>query len=101
MKQFFGAFFGSLIGLIVATFLAIILIVAVIKSSISDALTKDTEETSLVKANSMFRITINGSLEDRDIENPFEELKKLSQNSEEEGNGLNAFLKNVKFYNHN
>jgi protease-4 len=97
MKQFFGAFFGSIIGLVIATLLAVLIIVAVIKTSIGTALKSEQEESAIVKPNSLLHITLNGPLEDREVENPFGELKKFSNLSEEEGKGLNVLIKKINY----
>ncbi len=97
MKQFFGAFFGSIIGLIVATLLAVLIIVVVIKTTIGDALKSERESSSIVLPNSIIHIVLNGPIEDREVENPLKQFKKLGNISEEEGKGLNIFMKKISY----
>ncbi|MBA3665595.1 MAG: signal peptide peptidase SppA, partial [Bacteroidetes bacterium] len=95
MKQFFGAFFGSLIGIIIATLLAIFVVIGIVKSSISDTFKDDEEKTSL-KGNSVLKITLNGAISDREVENPFAAFKGLKEFSNSEGTGLNMLVKKIK-----
>ncbi|MCE3259466.1 MAG: signal peptide peptidase, partial [Bacteroidetes bacterium] len=95
MKQFFGAFFGSVLGIIIATILAVVIIIGAIKSSIGGAL-KEERETAVVKPNSVLRIVLNGHIIDREVENPFADIKGLKEFSSADGTGLNMLLKKIK-----
>lgn len=95
MKQFFGAFFGSLVGLIVATLLGVFIIVAVIKTSFSEAL-REKEGVVVVKNNSVLKVTLDGAIVDREVENPFAHVKGLKEFSNDNGIGLNTTLKKIQ-----
>lgn len=94
MKQFFGAFFGSLIGLLLATVLGFVILIAVIKGSIDSAVQGNDEVTSS-KSASVIKIRLSGNINEREIEDPFEELRKMNKYSNEEGSGLNTFQKKL------
>lgn len=96
MKQFFGAFFGSVVGIIIATILTIIIIIGAVKSGISDTF-KDDEKSSVLKANSILKLELEGAIIDREVENPFGEIKGFKEFSKSEGLGLNTLIKKIKF----
>lgn len=96
MKQFFGAFFGSVIGIVLATILAVLIIVGVIKSSIGSAFKED-KETSVVKENSILKISLDGQILEREKENPFKDLGGLSALGGENGLGLNTLIKKIDY----
>ena len=94
MKQFFGAFFGSLIGLLLATVLGFVILIAVIKGSIDSAVQGNDDVTSS-KSASVIKIRLSGNINEREIEDPFEELRKMNKYSNEEGSVLNTFQKKL------
>lgn len=94
MKQFFGAFFGSLVGLLLATILGFVILIAVIKGSIDNAM-KGNDEFVSSRSASVIKIKLSGNIEEREIEDPFEELRKMNKYSDEEGSGLNTFQKKL------
>jgi uncharacterized membrane protein len=76
MKQFFGAFFGSILGIIISTVLVVVVLIGIVKSSISKVDDKDETEVS-IKNNSILKLTLDGPIVDRDLEDdPLKELKK-------------------------
>jgi protease-4 len=75
--------------MIVATGLAILLIVVVVKSSISSALQNGEEESSVVKSNSVLKLTLDGPIRERTKENPFKELGGGSAFGGADEEGLN------------
>ncbi|MCW3076930.1 MAG: sppA [Bacteroidetes bacterium] len=93
MKQFFGAFFGSVIGIIIATLLTVIIIIGVVKSSIGDAFSH--EKSSVVKSNSILKITLDGNISDRETENPFADIKALKGLTNSDGTGLNLLVEKI------
>jgi len=95
MKQFFGAFFGSIIGLVIATLLVVLIIVGAVKTSISSAMKP--EETIAVKPNSVLQLVMNGNINDRDIENPFEGLEEMGYLNKVKSIGLNVLIKKLKY----
>jgi protease-4 len=95
MKQFFGAFFGSVIGIIIATVLAVVIVIGAVKSSIKDTF-RDGEETSVVKNNSILKITLHGDIVDRETDNPFAALKGMKDFAGDDELGLNMLLKKIK-----
>lgn len=96
MKQFFGAFFGSIVGMIIATLIALVIVVMVITSSISSAISQSNvkEENTSIYNNSVLKISLNGAIDERALENPLEEfdLGPLSQPS---NLGLNMLIKSI------
>ena len=96
MKQFFGAFFGSILGIVIATIFALIVIVAGIKSSFSSFDVKDEDEVSVVKANSVLKLVLDGQIIDRQKENPFKEFGDISPFMDQTGNGLNLMLDKIE-----
>lgn len=94
MKQFFGAFFGSLVGLFLATILGFVLLFAVIKGSISEAM-QDQDDESTAKSAAVIRLRLNGNIDEREIEDPLAELRKMNKYSNEEGTGLNTLQKKL------
>lgn len=93
MKQFFGAFFGSILGMVITTLLVVWIVVSMIKSSIK----KEMDEEVTVSSGPVLKISINGAINERDLEDPFEELRKMGNDSEEEGNGLSSMVKKIKY----
>lgn len=96
MKQFFGAFFGSVLGIIIATVLALVIIIGAVKSSIGDTFKED-EKSSVVKANSILKIKLDGPIIDREIDNPFSEIQGFKSFSQADGMGLNSMIKKIKY----
>lgn len=98
MKQFFGAFFGSILGIIISTVLAVIILIGLVKSSISKV--EDKEETEIsIKNNSILKLTIDGAITDRDLEDdPLKELKKISPlgGNDIDSKGLNKLIEKIK-----
>ncbi|MBK9284148.1 MAG: signal peptide peptidase SppA [Sphingobacteriaceae bacterium] len=94
MKQFFGAFFGSLIGLFLATILGIVVIIAVIKSSIGEAMNED--DSGKAKSAAVIKIKLSGNINEREIEDPFEEFRKMNKFANEEGTGLNSLARKLE-----
>ncbi|MDP1800566.1 MAG: signal peptide peptidase SppA [Bacteroidota bacterium] len=95
MKQFFGAFFGSVIGIILATILTVIILVGAIKSSFGGMDTKDENEVSVAKTNSVLKIELDGAIIDREKENPFKDFGELASLANKGGNGLNVMLDKI------
>ena len=95
MKQFFGAFFGSVIGIILATILAVIILVGAIKSSFGGMDTKDENEVSVAKTNSVLKIELDGAIIDREKENPFKDFGELASFADKGGSGLNVMLDKI------
>ena len=95
MKQFFGAFFGSILGIVLATVLTLLIIVGAVKSSFGSIDTKDNDQTSKTKANSVLKLVLEGPIADREKENPFKELGDLSSIMGESGYGLNTMLQKI------
>jgi len=96
MKQFFGAFFGSIIGIIVAAALAILLLVVAVKSSINEAFKDEEAGNSIVKSNSVLKLTLDGRITERSKENPLEDLLPAGPFSESSSNGLNDLTEKIK-----
>ncbi len=94
MKQFFGAFFGSIIGIVVATLLVVVLTIALLKSSFSSAF-KDDHETSVVKKNAILKLEFEGTITERQKENPFKELGNMNPFGGEVGMGLNNLIRKI------
>ncbi|MEI8138127.1 MAG: S49 family peptidase, partial [Bacteroidota bacterium] len=95
MKQFFGAFFGSILGIVIATIFALVILVASIKSSFSSFDTKDDDEISVAKPNSVLKLVLDGQIIDRQKENPFKEFGDISPFIDQTGNGLNTMLEKI------
>lgn len=95
MKQFFGAFFGSILGIVIATIFALVILVASIKSSFSSFDTKDDDEISVAKPNSVLKLVLDGQIIDRQKENPFKEFGDISPFMDQTGNGLNTMLEKI------
>ncbi len=97
MKQFFGAFFGSILGIILSTVLVVVVLIGIVKSSISKV--EDKEETEVsVKNNSILKLTIDGAIVDRDLEDdPLKELKKISPlgGNDQDSRGLNKLIDKI------
>ena len=96
MKQFFGAFFGSIIGIIVAAALAILLLVVAVKSSINEAFKDEEVGNSIVKSNSVLKLTLDGRITERSKENPLEDLLPAGPFSESSSKGLNDLTEKIK-----
>ncbi len=96
MKQFFGAFFGSIIGIIVAGALAILLLVVAVKSTINEAFKDEEAGNSLVKSNSVLKLTLDGRITERSKENPLEDLVPAGPFLESSSNGLNDLTEKIK-----
>jgi protease-4 len=96
MKQFFGAFFGSIIGIIVAAALAILLLVVAVKSSINEAFKDEEAGNSIVKSNSVLKLTLDGRITERSKENPLEDLLPAGPFSESSSKGLNDLTEKIK-----
>ncbi|MBA2612611.1 MAG: signal peptide peptidase SppA [Bacteroidetes bacterium] len=95
MKQFFGAFFGSVIGIILATIIAVVMVVGVVKSSFGGPDTKDEDEISTAKENTILKLELDGPIIDREKENPFKELGELASFADKGGIGLNVMLDKI------
>lgn len=95
MKQFFGAFFGSIIGIIAAVALAILLLVVAVKSTINATFKDEEAGNSLVKSNSVLKLTLDGRITERSKENPLEDLLPAGPFSESSSNGLNDLTEKI------
>lgn len=96
MKQFFGAFFGSIVGIVVASALAILLVIVAVKSSINSAFKGDEEGNSLVKSNSVLKLTLDGRITERSKENPLKDLISSGPFADSGANGLNDMIEKIK-----
>ncbi len=94
MKQFFGAFFGSIIGIVIATILAVLIIIGAVTASIGSTFKQDA--VTITKPNSILKIVLNGTIIDREKEDPLAELRSLVPiGAGNEGMGLNSILKKI------
>ncbi len=94
MKQFFGAFFGSIIGIVIATILAVLIIIGAVTASIGNTFKQDA--VTITKPNSILKIVLNGTIIDREKEDPLAELRSLVPiGASNEGMGLNSILKKI------
>lgn len=95
MKQFFGAFFGSILGIIIATVLAVFITVAIVKSSFNDAF-KEKDDVSVVKANSILKLVMEGEIVEREKESPFKDFGDMGSFGGNNGLGLNTLLEKIE-----
>ncbi|MBL7921460.1 MAG: signal peptide peptidase SppA [Bacteroidia bacterium] len=95
MKQFFGAFFGSILGIIIATVLAVVMIIGAVKASFGSN-TKDEDEVSTVKTNSVLKLDLEGQIQDREKENPLKEFGDLGPLTAEGAYGLNVLIDKIQ-----
>ena len=93
MKQFFGAFFGSVIGIIIATVLAVVMIIGAVKSGFGSGIN---DEKSAVKTNSVLKLQLEGTIPDREKENPLKDFGDLGPLTAEGGYGLNTLLDKIE-----
>ena len=98
MKQFFGAFFGSIIGIVLATVLAVVIVIGVVKTTVNSTFNLDKdEELSKTKANSILRIEINGSIAERQKDNPFKGMGDFGSFGDDEQLATNSLLKKIDY----
>ncbi len=88
MKQFFKFFFASLLGFLVGTILLLFLALGIIASIVSLS-----QETVLVKPNTVLHVTLDKPINDRASKNPF---STSGFSGLKPSPGLNEILKNIK-----
>ncbi|PBQ34479.1 signal peptide peptidase SppA [Sphingobacteriaceae bacterium] len=94
MKQFFGAFFGSILGIVIATVLAIFITIAAVKSSFTDS--KDKDEVTETKTNSILKLVLDGEIAEREKQNPFKDFGGMSEFGGGGGLALNTMIKTIE-----
>jgi protease-4 len=74
MKQFFGAFFGSILGILITGVVCAFIIGAIVAGSIKSAFDTDRDVLFSVKNNSVLHLKLEGKIDERGRENPFEDI---------------------------
>lgn len=97
MKQFFGAFFGSILGIIIATVLAILIIVGVIKNTVDSTFKQNKEDASESRNHAILRLVVDGTINERQRENPFKDFGNLAPFGEDDGIGLNELIRKIEY----
>ena len=97
MKQFFGAFFGSILGIIIATVLAILIIVGVIKNTVDSTFRQNKEDASESRNHAILRLVVDGTINERQRENPFKDFGNLAPFGEDDGIGLNELIRKIEY----
>lgn len=93
MKQFFGAFLGSIVGLVIAMVVGVLIIIGVAKASFDSVINRDKDEAVKSRNGAILRLVLDGKMDDRERENPFEGLGEVFGG--DEGLGLNELLKKI------
>lgn len=97
MKQFFGAFFGSILGIIIATVLAILIIVGVIKNTVDSTFRHNKEDASESRNHAVLRLVVDGTINERQRENPFKDFGNMAPFGEDDGIGLNELIRKIEY----
>jgi len=97
MKQFFGAFFGSILGIIIATVLAILIIVGVIKNTVDSTFRQNKEDASESRNHAILRLVVDGTINERQRENPFKDFGNMAPFGEDDGLGLNELIRKIEY----
>jgi protease IV len=97
MKQFFGAFFGSILGLLLTTILAIVIIISVVKSTFNSTFKQNKDEVTDTQTQPVLKLVLDGTISERQKENPFKEFGNIAPLGAEDGLGLNSLIKKIEF----